>query len=974
MSPPAVRVRVREDLDGIEAVTLYEAVDELGRPVEGPRVALVGRMHGNEPVGEVVVERFAASAAGRLVAGSVLTVLANLDARALDLRHTPDGVDMNRLWDADRLAALAAADPATLVSEARRVRALAPAMLACDAVLDLHSTSRPSPPHLLYRDDLRHAEVAARLGVARLVTGVHEHAVLDGGVCANLGLRPGEPGRRLGFTLEAGQHLHPGNLDAAWEVTVRLLVALGVWSEDVPPSEVAPEVFDVIERVRQAPPGTPPWRFVGWDGGEPGGGRRGPVRRLASFEAVEADEIVLRRDDGDVIRAEAPFTMLMPAPTAGPGEDLYFVAQRRHLAPESRPATHGAARAEAHAVERLLDVIAWDEAERGAVVVGTTSRRTLDLCAELVGRACRLPTGHPHRRLTVIGRGHDVGDEADRRASHRLESALRRARIDGVPIERIQLLRGASLAGLRARVDEDPPLRFSLTQPSALAAVIVGDVDAALASCELRHVAVGLVVETTAPEADGDEVHVRADRAGLFGARPELLRVAVELRDALRAEHGLVVRTGMLGVAGAEGPLGDVDARGALADAIVALQERRWRAVLRQVVTRPQILERGALGAWLARVMAATGILDVDTLRGWLVTPTEGGWSIDPARLADAPPVVAASPALRLPEPVIEARQVDRDDVERFLGWRRWLREAEVLSGDRGRDVELSTAGARTHERLAGWLDDAREQAAARPGEVMVVVAGDGFAPRDVPEAGAGVLLRAHRELLLDPAVRYLRVLHGPGSHLAWVKDLVSLVGLRPPGAPVALGWEGEHGGSVHVLLVCTRAGEPGDGWSLEPWRIERCAVVLARGPGVDGPPLSLLTETSPDGRIHQELVHFGRRHVQGLMRRATWRFVGQGGPASRLHLEAGARQLLAEQIGRLATQLDLLAGVDDAGRAAWAAHRVGVHDPGLVAALVAAARSGEPPEAAARRIWADVDAWPGERLARPIRETVDVT
>ena len=116
------------------------------------------------------------------------------------LVHPEPGMDMNRLWDADRLAALRDADPATLRSEERRVRQLAPVVLGCDVILDLHSTSRPSPPHLLFRDDLAHVQLARRLGVARLVTGIHENGVLEGAVCSNAGLSPGEPSERLGFT------------------------------------------------------------------------------------------------------------------------------------------------------------------------------------------------------------------------------------------------------------------------------------------------------------------------------------------------------------------------------------------------------------------------------------------------------------------------------------------------------------------------------------------------------------------------------------------------------------------------------------------------------------------------------------------------------------------------------------------------------------------------------------------------------
>ena len=79
----------------------------------------------------------------------------------------------------------------------------------------------------MFRDDQRHAAIAARLGVENLITGLHENDILSGGVTANVGLRPGEMGPRLGFTFEAGQHSDAGNAERAFGVAERLLVELG---------------------------------------------------------------------------------------------------------------------------------------------------------------------------------------------------------------------------------------------------------------------------------------------------------------------------------------------------------------------------------------------------------------------------------------------------------------------------------------------------------------------------------------------------------------------------------------------------------------------------------------------------------------------------------------------------------------------------------------------------------------------------
>ena len=144
----AVARVLRQDRPGdVDGVVVLQAVDASGAPVPGPRVAIVGATHGNERVGIDVLARLQERADAALRRGALVLVLSNLDAMAIDRRHTPDGVDMNRLWDADRLARLAATDDEVLCSEERRVRRLAPLLLGCDAILDLHSTSRPSPPH-----------------------------------------------------------------------------------------------------------------------------------------------------------------------------------------------------------------------------------------------------------------------------------------------------------------------------------------------------------------------------------------------------------------------------------------------------------------------------------------------------------------------------------------------------------------------------------------------------------------------------------------------------------------------------------------------------------------------------------------------------------------------------------------------------------------------------------------------------------
>lgn len=966
-TPPRVRITPRPD--GVEGVCVYEACDPGGQRVPGPRVVIVGRQHGNEPVGAEVIGRLAACVSEHLVAGTLVTVVANLEAAALDVRHTPDGVDMNRLWDADRLVALAAADPDTLCSEERRVREIFPFVQHADGVFDLHSTSRPSPAHLLFRDDLRHAALAARLGVSRMVTGVHENAVLDGGLCADVGLRPGEPSDWVGFTLEAGQHLNPDNVQRAWSVVVRFLVEMGIWQDAQERYEPVPyEVYDIIDRFLQSPGGASSYRFVGYEGGEAGGGRQGPPRFLESFDAIEADEILLRRDDGEVVRAEAPFTMLMPAPTAGPGEDLFYITQRRHAALQSRPADSHTARVEAFAIERMMDLLAWDDAQRGNTRVSVTSRRTLDLCAELVARTARLPVGHPHRRITVVGRGDWGGDESEQRASRRWHAALRQAVEDGVPVARVQLLRGAAIGWL-GRVFEHiattpgSTLHVSGRQPHTVSVVLVGDPEQALSTGEFRHVGVAMLVEAATVEPDGDDVRTRVARAGLFGARPELLRAAAGLVRSLRREHEHQLQGGELALLARHlGPDGTL-LEAPDAAPLVTLQLQRWQRSLRKVVTRPATLEAGTLGTWLARVMVGTGILDAHALRAWLVRPHEGGWHIDPRRIEVLPdPGLLTAQPMLLPPPVLDARQVDADNIDRWMGWKRYLRDVQGMPGTRGRDLEIAFAPAMIQNTVAGWMDDARALARNEPGKWLVAIAGDGLSPRRDRAAEGWNVLWAHRQVMLDKHLRYLRVQHAQGAHVAWLKDFVQTIGQRDAqAAPMAMCWETEHGGSVNIMLVAHHEGEgEPDPWSLDDWTIERCSVLVSDSAGAQDYQVALFTARDDQGIVNQELVHFGRMHCERLLKQSSWRFQGRGGALAQHALENAARQLVADQVASVTELRHELRDVPEAARGEWVARRLGLLDREISQRVAEAVTEGHPVPDAARRIWKDLTPWPG--------------
>lgn len=993
-------VRMSAPFRGIEGVALYEAVDEAGTLIEGPRIALVGLIHGNEIVGELVMSRFDVEVHRELQAGSLLLVRANLRAYELKRRHTADGVDLNRCWDADRLAQLAARPRETLCYEELRALELAPLLAPCDAVLDLHSTSRPSTPFLVMRDDQAHMAIAAALGVTHLVTGLHEAAILDGGLCADVGLEPGERHRRLGFTFESGQHDDPSNVDRAHAVAQRFLHAFRLYG-DAPgvPAGLEPQLYEVVDRFQQVPEGQTPWRFVGFEGGEPGGGRRGPPRALASFDPIEADEIVLRRGDDGVHRAPMAFTMLLPTPKADPGTDLYYVCQPRAAVPP-RARAHDEARIEAEGIERMLDLLDDDRFSRGYSQLAFDARLALDTCAEMVARTCRLPHGHPHRKIAVVGPGELFGGEAERRIGLRYRAAMRRALVDGVPVERFQLLRGASLAMFRSLTDASMSrllaerderfgpgtmkLWLSAQQPPNVSLIVCGDIERALAERDSRELRVGLVVEATGAVPDGDFALLKVARFGLFSTRAELLATVQRVLEALRDEHRSIVGRppisddpslrGLVGPDGALYPNHDPESLLGLRDVLYRLQLGHWRDAVVGLSLGGRIADgRDAadVGRWLAATMSATGIFDAAALKALMLrADPDGGLWVEPNGFEQAlstaypggpntesrrpTPLPTPGTGRAIPAQPLAGDRIDADDIERWIGWKRFLRQTQLLPDTRGRDMDLAFDERAIGVQAARILDRARELAAARPGDVLVVVSGSG-ANTSGSRPGGTAMVGSMASVMLDPRIRYLRVQYAQQTYVRWWRDQIEVLANRPEGSCVGVQWESAHGAAIHSLIVAVRTAEVEDPWTLEGWTLDSACLLVSplRGHGDRTERIGVLSQGGRE-RLNQEVLYFARAHVQAQLQHIAPRVHAGDG---RVDLDAFAHLLIEQIASWIARARRVAATVAErptgAARKRWVAVQLGLVDDLLAEGIAAELdRDGDPLEAA-RRIWA---------------------
>jgi hypothetical protein len=303
------------------------------------------------------------------------------------------------------------------------------------------------------------------------------------------------------------------------------------------------------------------------------------------------------------------------------------------------------------------------------------------------------------------------------------------------------------------------------------------------------------------------------------------------------------------------------------------------------------------------------------------------------------------------------------------------VRGVRRVPDTRGKDLDLAFDSERIRARIVSWLHRARAMAADAPGRVMLVAVGDGLNPTRDPSDQASDLVRAHAEAVADRNLRYVRVLHGRGVHVAWLKDLAAAAVARGRGsAPVSLQWEPEHGAAVQLLLLALRdeEGPPGTAFSLEGWSITHASVLLQdlRGTGTQPYPLALFTEHMREhgGAISHELVHFARTHCEDLF--------AQAGP--RVHADhglPGVAAVASAHVALLARWIDEVRG--------WAAGRrgdadgvlqhvvgsMGIADPAVAWMLVDAATDRRPALRHAQELWDGATPWPGVGRAERLPE-----
>lgn len=305
----------------------------------GPRLIVLGAVHGNELCGPRAIER----------------VLAELESQKLNLRRgsvsfvpiTNQKAYEQRRREGDRnLNRNLGPSEHPQDFEDRIANALCPLLGEHDVLLDLHSFQSPGEPFAMIGPANNHGTLqpfalsaqeealAVRLGPKRLVEGWLE--TYAEGVAARVkraeqsddpqtararllntdpryGVGTTEYMRSVGgmaITLECGQHDDPAGPEVGYRAIINTLAHLGMI--DAPP--VAPRadiellrLIHVTDRLNAGDSFVKPW---------------------ASFDPVTAGEPIGHRHDGTVVTAQGDGFIVFPNTKAMPGNEWFYFARR----------------------------------------------------------------------------------------------------------------------------------------------------------------------------------------------------------------------------------------------------------------------------------------------------------------------------------------------------------------------------------------------------------------------------------------------------------------------------------------------------------------------------------------------------------------------------------------------------------------------------------------------------------------------
>ncbi len=308
----------------------------------GPRLIVLGGVHGDETCGTAAIERTVAeldSGALQLLRGQ-LTMVPVANPLARRLRRREGERNLNRLFRPEPPGA------SPVDYEGRVTELLCPLLERHEVLLDLHSFQSEGEAFAMIgpRDNtgplepfaraFEEGQLALHLGTSRVVEGWLD--IYAAGLAQRAGGKPADDAALAfgwgtneymrsrggyGVTLECGQHEDPAAPEVAHRAIHAALRLLGMIAPDppAPPLRAAPALLrlvSVTDRLHDDD------SFV---------------REWATFDAVACGEPVAVRSDGSLLKAERDGFIVFPNALAQPGTEWFYfaVASDRDLA---RPA------------------------------------------------------------------------------------------------------------------------------------------------------------------------------------------------------------------------------------------------------------------------------------------------------------------------------------------------------------------------------------------------------------------------------------------------------------------------------------------------------------------------------------------------------------------------------------------------------------------------------------------------------------
>jgi uncharacterized protein len=299
---------------------------------DGPRLIVLGAVHGNETCGARGIQRVLAELDGgqwRVERGA-LTLVPVTNALAYQRGTRMGERNLNR-----RL--LPTDTPRE--HEDHIANRLCPWLAAHDVLLDLHSFRSPGEPFVMRGpadnagalEPFAHAAAegrfAAHLGPTRIVEGwlaayaqgIERRRARGFGADdhPDYGVGTTEYMRRAGgygVTLECGQHDDPAAPEVAYRAIRQAVALLGIAALPLAPPAPRFERLRLATVIDRQNAGD---RFA---------------RAWTSFDALRAGELIATRADGTPVRAERDGRIVFPDPNAAPGHEWFYLAE-----PSDRP-------------------------------------------------------------------------------------------------------------------------------------------------------------------------------------------------------------------------------------------------------------------------------------------------------------------------------------------------------------------------------------------------------------------------------------------------------------------------------------------------------------------------------------------------------------------------------------------------------------------------------------------------------------